>query len=83
MYKNDLLRNSKTIYRNKNLKDYTDSYRTNMMRVELEKYNSVLSDTDICALEDDGHSETDLNSQFVTRKFIDYPIITKYLIQSN
>ena len=48
-----------------------------MMRVELEKYNSLLSDTDICVLEDDGHSETDLNSQFVTRKFIDYPIITK------
>ena len=56
MYKNDLLRNSKTIYRNKNLKDYTDSYHTNMMRVELEKYNSLLSDIDICVLEDDGHS---------------------------
>ena len=54
-----------------------------MMRVELEKYNSLLSDTDICVLEDDGHSETDLNSQFVTPKFIDYLIITKYPIRSN
>ena len=69
-----LLRNREAIYENKNLKDYTDSHRTNMMRAELVKYNSLLSDTDIYVLGDDGHPETDLNSQFVTRKFIDFEI---------
>jgi len=67
-----LLRNSETIYGNKNSKDYTDSYRTNMMRAELVKYNSLISETDICVLEDNHHQEIDLNSQFVTRKFIDF-----------
>jgi len=69
-----LLRNSETIHRNKHLKDYTDSYRTNMMRVELEKYNSLLSDTDICVTENNNNQEIDLNSQFVTRKFIDFGV---------
>ena len=69
-----LLRNSETIHDNKSLKDYTDNYRTNMMRAELVKYSSLLSDTDICVLGDDGHPEIDLNSEFVTRKFIDFGI---------
>ena len=67
-----LLRNRENIHQNKNLKDYTDSYRTNMMRTELVKYNSLLSNTDVCILGDDGHPEIDLNSEFVTRKFIDF-----------
>lgn len=67
-----LLRNSKSIHGNKYLKDYTDSYRTNMMRVELVKYNSLLSETDIRVLADDHASEMDLNSHFVTRKFTEF-----------
>ena len=67
-----LLRNSKSVQGNKYLKDYTDSYRTNMMRVELVKYNSLLSETDIRVLADDHASEMDFNSQFVTRKFTDF-----------
>ena len=69
-----LLRNSETIHDNKSLKDYTDNYRTNMMRVELVKYSSLLSDTDICVTENNNNQEIDLNSEFVTRKFIDFGI---------
>lgn len=68
------LRNEKTVHGNKYLKDYTDSHRTNMMRAELVKYNSLLSETDIRVLTDGGDSEIDLNSQSVKRTFIDFGI---------
>jgi len=66
------LRNEKEIQGNKATKDFTNSYRSNMMTAELVSYNSLLSDTDIRVLADNDDAEIDLNSRMAVRKFTDF-----------